>query len=363
MPMPQQNDLMMPTLSNETHFKYDRCLENKIRAFFNSHFVAQEKTSLNICNQALSINFCSSKMAQKYMPALQHLKTTQDDGHDKSFTLYVLDVASITEHDFPRFLTDFFCKGVSLPEGRPTAGHFLAFDDFAYYYNSFTNWGIWFVHQYERFSQWHFANPFRFFLYDWLIQKNYQLVHASAISNGTTALLFAGASGSGKSTTALRALNDGYSLLGDDHCAISLSAEPRAFSLYNAVKLDAQLVESEFKSFQIFVKERIHTQKINKVIINLTTINPAFMSNDLPIKALVCLSIDKNANGPRLLPIPSSKALKHILLTTVEQCAWPSRKQTMSNIHTLVSQLPCYHLTLCPNHPKNLAQIRALFHD
>ena len=231
MPIPLSSDLMLLSRSNQTHVNYDRSLEHKISVLFSSHFSESAQASVTICNQLLTIHFGSSQLAQKYMPALQHLSTQADEDTKHSFTLYVVDVASVSQQSFSSFLTNFFNKQVTAAAQKPATGHFLAFDNFAYYYNTATHWGVWFVYQHEHYSPWHFANPFRYFLYDWLVQKQYQLVHASGISNGQSALLFAGTSGSAKSTTALMALKEGYSLLGDDHCAVSFNAVPRAFSL------------------------------------------------------------------------------------------------------------------------------------
>lgn len=361
--MMMQDELINPSSVNEikTALDFDHFLKSKIQNLFENYFFEQHESVLDICNQHLILKFSCLRMAKKYMPAIQHLQIVHKVPLKESFTLYILDIALITKQKLREFLLDFFKINNFTTLNDTALGHFLAFDDFAYYFNDQTHWGIWFVNHHEQFSLWHFANPFRYFFYDWLVHNQYQLLHASAISDGTSALLFAGASGSGKSTTALMAMKYGYSLIGDDHCAVSLGEQPRAYSLYNAVKLDVKLLTEEFNFLQPFVKDAIHTQRINKSIINLAEVDSDFISSDTPIKALVCLSINTFNTVPLLQHLPKNKALNHILLTTIEQCAWSGRKQMMSNIHTLVHQLPCYHLTLCPTHERNLVILRGLF--
>lgn len=338
-------------------------LKQKIESLFQKNFSNSCIYSFEICYQKLLINFAHHSLAKKYMQALHHHKIISSETGDGFFNLYVLDVGMLGSQDFPNFLSRFFNKiEFSAIVKDYKNSYFFAFNNFAYFYDMDHHFGIWFVHDHETFSPWHFANPFRFFLYDWLQQRQYQLVHASGVSNGRSGLLFAGPSGSGKSTMALFASKKGYSLFGDDHCAFSLDPVPRAFSLYNTIKLDVKYMNHEFQEFERFAKKSIHTQKSHKVIINLAEVDSNLMDNDLPIKAIVCLSINTNISEPVLLPINTREALKSLLLYTIEQCAWTGRKASMVNMQNLVSRVPCFHLTLCPDYEKNLAEVGRLFY-
>ena len=62
-----------------------------------------------------------------------------------------------------------------------------------------------------------------------LQQRGYLLLHACAITDGNSAIVFLGKSGSGKSTTAAAFLERGYKLLTDDICAIKFDENSMAY--------------------------------------------------------------------------------------------------------------------------------------
>lgn len=64
------------------------------------------------------------------------------------------------------------------------------------------------------------------------------MVHAAAVGNADGAVLIAGHSGAGKSSTALRCLIGGLNYFGDDVCAIStIEEKPMVFSVYSSGKI------------------------------------------------------------------------------------------------------------------------------
>jgi len=67
------------------------------------------------------------------------------------------------------------------------------------------------------------------------------MVHAAAVGNAEGAVLIAGQSGAGKSSTALRCLIGGLDYFGDDVCAISTFEEkPTVFSIYSSGKIHSK---------------------------------------------------------------------------------------------------------------------------
>ena len=354
-----------PVQIQDDALTYDSELRHRLMGLFKTHFNnSYGEFKLNICDQPLNLHFSDEAMAQCYMPALNHLRQNESN-LSTPFTLMVIDIGKIKGGAFnslAEFIDVFFKTSVHSEKNREHASHFLAFEDFAYYYNHQSNWGVWLTYNHKAFSQWHFANPFRYFLYDWLLKKNIQLLHTSAISNGTSTLLLSGPSGAGKSTTALLAMKAGYGLLGDDHCAVSVSPKPYAYSLYNAVKIDERLMANHFKDEASFSKAHIRTQKINKAIINVHDINPNKMHSGLPVRALVYLTIDKNTSTPDVEVISKSKALQVLSLSTIEQCAWVSRPKVFQNMKQIVDALPCYHLTLSSAFSQNIYALGDIFH-
>ena len=356
---------MPESISSRQNFD-ELCLHELEHLFHQSFSSTKTEKSINICNQNLQLNFCSKSLAEMYYPALQHLALHRDQSKDP-FTLFIIDVKEIENPSFSclkDFLDTFFSKLIHqshpLPGKHPSC-RFLAFDDYAYFYCLSLGFGAWFVFNPNAFSHWHFANPFRYFFYDWLLQKDYQLVHASGISNGKSALIFTGSSGSGKSTTALTAFKAGYQLLGDDHCALSLGSDLKACSLFNTIKLDEPLLDNEFLYLKPHVHTYIRTEKISKGLVHTSQIPGIAPAEDVPVKALLTLKILENHQPACLTPIEPHSLAKVLLLTTIEQCKWVDRKEVFGNIIDVANRAPCYHLQLSHNFDENLQLIRRLF--
>ena len=344
---------------------YDARLREKANQLLDNHFsLLKYNKQITLCRQTIDIHFSDEILANKYYPALQHLETNNAESA-ASFSLFVIDIGLLAERKYSSlaaFLAIFFQNESNHTDQISSGSHYLAFDDFAYYFNHETHWGIWFINQSKDFSQWHFANPFRYFFYNWLLYKNYQLIHAAAITDGNTVVLLSGPSGAGKSTTAIMCLQAGYQLLGDDHCAVSLETNPRVFSLYNTVKLDKKLLVKELHAFKAYANEFIHTEQMHKAIINVPRNNKDAMQNNLPLSAVVNIHINASLTNPIIKNMDKLTALKKLSLSTIEQCPLISRRKVFANIKDIIESTSCYDLTLCSNHQKNLTKISDLFY-
>ena len=85
--------------------------------------------------------------------------------------------------------------------------------------------------------------PFREILSWWLGGLGCQVIHASATANAHGAVLMVGASGSGKSATALGCLSTGMEYLGDEYVLGALDPSPIAFTLYSSGRASTQEVK------------------------------------------------------------------------------------------------------------------------
>jgi hypothetical protein len=80
--------------------------------------------------------------------------------------------------------------------------------------------------------------PFRTILTWWAGDRGLAYLHASAVSGDRDAVVIAGASGSGKSTTAMACFADGLGFIADDACVVRLDPEPTVFTMYSKAKLE-----------------------------------------------------------------------------------------------------------------------------
>lgn len=65
------------------------------------------------------------------------------------------------------------------------------------------------------------SKPFNRLLALWFRDMNVEVIHSSMISKNRKGVLFFGEGGSGKTTSALSCLNDGFNYLGDDHIGLT----------------------------------------------------------------------------------------------------------------------------------------------
>lgn len=84
---------------------------------------------------------------------------------------------------------------------------------------------------------WEHAAPLKRILHRWLRSRGLQLAHAAAVGLSSGGALIVGKSGSGKSTTALHLLREGFGYIGDDYVVLARSPQPTAHSLYCTAKL------------------------------------------------------------------------------------------------------------------------------
>ena len=99
--------------------------------------------------------------------------------------------------------------------------------------------GAFWVRDAEALPRWETAAPLRTLL-RWLLRDHgLHFVHGAAVVGARGAALLAGASGAGKSTTALAAADAGLGYVGDDYCAVALRG-PAVHALYAVGKVDAE---------------------------------------------------------------------------------------------------------------------------
>ncbi len=90
------------------------------------------------------------------------------------------------------------------------------------------------------------SKPFNRLLALWYRDMNVEVIHSSMISKDRKGILFLGEGGSGKTTSALCCLNDGFNYLGDDH--IGLAEVNHAFVGYS-LYASALIYENHLKQF------------------------------------------------------------------------------------------------------------------
>lgn len=115
-------------------------------------------------------------------------------------------------------------------------------------YDSDRGEAVFWVRDASELPSWTRAAPFRTVLHWWMEQNGAQLVHAAAFGIDGRGVLLTGRGGTGKSTTALACLADGFEFVGDDYVVLTDGDAPAAHTLYRTAKI----VPDDMARFQDF---------------------------------------------------------------------------------------------------------------
>jgi hypothetical protein len=184
----------------------------------------------------------------------------------------------------------------------------------------------------EQIPIWDWGTPLRIILNEWAKLHGLFLAHSGAVGLAEGGVIFAGKSGSGKSTSALACLQDGGLLYaGDDYSLLDAKGTPYVHSLYSSAKLKGLTDFERFSHLLPFVanKDRIGEQKA------------LIFLND-PLRAILIPRISGRAETT-LEPSTPIAALKALAPSTLLQLPGDGRG-TMTNLSALVRRIPAYTL-------------------
>lgn len=189
------------------------------------------------------------------------------------------------------------------------------------------------------------GTPMLYIFHWWLAAQGKRLVHAGAVGTENGGVLLAGRGGSGKSTTAVACVTQGFLYLGDDYCIITLQPQPMVYSLYNTAKLTRQSCQSLADWLPAIPLSGWDHQEKQHYFLN--QIAHERIAHSLPVRALLLPCIAGN-DLPHLTAIRPSVALRELAASTIFQLrgAGESGLRLMGQ---LVQQVPCYILHLAGN--------------
>jgi hypothetical protein len=194
----------------------------------------------------------------------------------------------------------------------------------------------------EQIPIWDWGTPLRIILNEWAKLHGLFLAHSGAVGLAEGGVIFAGKSGSGKSTSALACLQDGGLLYaGDDYSLLDAKGTPYVHSLYSSAKLKGLTDFERFSHLLPFVanKDRIGEQK---ALIFLNDALPKKITSGFPLRAILIPRISGRAETT-LEPSTPIAALKALAPSTLLQLPGDGRG-TMTNLSALVRRIPAYTL-------------------
>jgi hypothetical protein len=186
------------------------------------------------------------------------------------------------------------------------------------------------------------AKPLARPLLEWHNDCDIQVIHAALVARNGQGVLFAGRSGSGKSTSALVCVCAGFNYLSEDYVGLERLQDGSfvGHSLYNSVFLKTDHLMRFADLFPYAIKGRLPDEEKSAVI--LSRVFPERRERAVPIRVLVVPRIAEIFQ-PRFRPASKSEALLALGPSSLLQI--PSRGLGIRGFEKLVhliERVPCY---------------------
>lgn len=175
-----------------------------------------------------------------------------------------------------------------------------------------------------------------------MAERSMHFLHSAAVATGGKAALIVGPSGSGKSSTALACLLEGFEYLGDDHCLLDMTGVPTVHSVYAAAKVrDSQLARFPELEPLIVNPSRPETDKA------VCILYPELWQQLPASRPVVTVLVPRITMSERTTVerISAAEALMALAPSTLLQMAAADRSG-LSAMGRLVRDVPCFRLNL-----------------
>ena len=196
--------------------------------------------------------------------------------------------------------------------------------------------GVFWTEDASALPIWHSASPLRDLLRWALRPHGLHYVHGAVVGDERGGVLLAGASGSGKSTTALTCAARGARHLTDDYCVVTLDEPPVAHALFATAKLDGPALA------------RLGLPAVapsgGKAVLAPGDVGPTV--DRLALRALVLPRVGERTG--RLEPISAAAALAGLAPSTLIQLPGSSAAD-LAAMRGIVRSLPAYRLEVGPD--------------
>lgn len=299
-----------------------------------------------LAGTVICIEFAGDVLVPHLTPALMHLETARDEKPDLVLKVWDSESTGVNAPPPPCLQKDFTDRGdiwgFNSKRFR-TAFHYSEFS--VNLIDMETHTGIYWVKTPAHFPYWVYSSPFRTLLHWWMQKNGHQLVHAAAVGLKDSAVLITGRGGSGKSSTALRCLKDGWLYLGDDYVVVSKDPSPRVFSLY----CTAKLAPGDMKRFvgpSTLPRAGFHHQPEKETVFLYPGLQDQIV-HSLPLTAVLTPRVTDYDN-PDLLPASFWQVHRSMSFTTMAQLPGAGG-ETHEYLGELLERLPCYTLQLGNN--------------
>lgn len=185
--------------------------------------------------------------------------------------------------------------------------------------------------------------PLRSMLNLWLQDRGAQMVHAAGVGRPDGSVLLVGASGVGKSTSALSCLRSPLLHLGEDYCIATFGDRPEIWSLYCTAKVTPETLARLPELSEMIV--RVDGPGFDeKDLVDLNLGAPDRLLERSPLAAVAVPRI-VGGDGTAAVPCTSGEALSALAPSTLLQLPGTG-EETLRRISEVIRSVPCFRLEL-----------------
>jgi hypothetical protein len=293
--------------------------------------------SLYVAGHSVHLRIAGSALAARFLPALDHLVAGPSPSpHDITIGCWDRMATGVAPPPPP------WTADAVLPRGR-VRGHTQHAVRMTYdhsmrmfcVYDSDARRALVHVADAALIPAWVDRAPLRSILTWWASDLGIAFLHAGSVADDRGAVVLAGASGSGKSTTAMACLADGMHFIGDDACLVRLDGRPTVHTMYRRAKL-----ERDAAARLPAVAELAVDTMADSVLID----PGARVVHSAPLRAVLLPRI-ADAERSCLTPVTSAEARRVLVPATMLEGSGAGAS-TLRAITRLVGAVPCFRLEL-----------------
>lgn len=288
-----------------------------------------------VAGRTIQVRYAAPTLAARFGPALAHLDSTGGDRGDLAICCWDRSLSDVRPPPPPWSPADHLPYGRirGLVDGRVRATY-DATSRVLCLYDADRRVAVVHVAEAGSVPHWMDRAPFRTILTWWAADHGLALLHAAAVAGIPGAVLLAGTSGAGKSTTALHCLRAGLDFLGDDACLVACEPDPVVHSVYRFAKVDAP-VRGSLGGFD----------RALPWITGETVIDPGNRQRaHAPLRAILLPQVGGGATSHTVAVSPS-EALRVLGPTTLVEGGAPSG-DALHAVVGLARRVPAYRLRL-----------------
>ncbi|MEA2685465.1 MAG: hypothetical protein QOE93_660 [Actinomycetota bacterium] len=233
--------LVDPRVSSASPEVVDAFVEEAFAAFDRAAEGWGEADHLRVAGRVVRVRYAAPELRRRFRPALVHLAdAAAADAVDAGLTICCWDGRATTVKlpAPPWREVDFL--GDARIRGHIAGPRVATYDADGRHFQLFDRPGrraLFHVADGRTLPDWHDRSPFRPFVSLWADDESLALLHGATVGADGAAVVLAGGSGSGKSTTALSCLQGGMDFLGDDACLVDAAAGTVS-SIYGRAKIE-----------------------------------------------------------------------------------------------------------------------------